>query len=126
VLSVLSEVQQVSAKLKDGTSGLVRWDYEGRIRKPDVLYLPDVPMEIKLHLGDSVLTTAYSFFPPDVMVGTISKSEIIRRNGKRLLQLKPATNFRNVQYVYVVENTMAPEQQSVEAQNSVKKEVKKK
>jgi rod shape-determining protein MreC len=126
VLSVLSEVQQVSAHLKDGTTGLVRWDYEGRIRKPDVLFMPEVPMEIPLHLGDSVYTTAYSFFPPDVMVGTISGSQIIKRTGKRLLQLRPATNFRNVEYVYVVENTMAPEQRAVEALNTVKKEERKK
>ncbi len=126
VLSVLSEKQQVSASLKDGTSGLVRWDYESRTRKPDVIYLPDMPMEVKLHLGDSVFTTSYSFFPPDVLIGTILRSEIIKRNGKRLLLLKPATNFRNVQYVYVVENAMAPEQRAVEALNNEQKEVKKK
>lgn len=126
VLSVLSEMQQVSVRLKDSTAGMVRWGYEKRIPRPDVLYMTDVPMEIKLHLGDSVFTTVNSFFPPDILVGTIARSERIQRTGKRLLLLKPATNFRNVPYVYVIENTMAPEQKALEAANTVKKEVKKK
>lgn len=126
VLSVLSEVQLVSSRLKDSTTGMVRWYYEGRVRKPDVLYMTDVPMEVKLHLGDTVYTTINSFFPRDIVVGTIARSERILSNGKRLLLLKPATNFRNVSYVYVIENKMLAEQQFVEALNTLKPAVKKK
>ncbi len=126
VLSVLSELQLVSVRLRDSTAGMMRWTYESRVPKPDVIYVTDVPMEIKLHLGDSVYTTVNSFFPPDVLVGTIARSERIQRSGKRLLLLKPATNFRNVPYVYVIENLMSPEQQAVEALNTTKKEGKKK
>ena len=120
VLSVLSDIQPVSSKLKDGTSGLTRWVFERRQRKPDVLYMPDVPREIPMRLGDSVYTTSYSFFPPDVLVGTIARVDIVKKTGKRLLTLKPATSFRNMQYVYVVENTMAAEQTALEAQNTQK------
>lgn len=121
VLSILSEIQPVSSKLKDGTTGLSKWVFEKRQPRPDIVYMADVPREIKLQIGDSVTTTSFSFFPPDVLVGTVVKSEIIRKTGKRLLSLKPATNFRNVQYVYVVGNTMAAEQQALEAQSDLKK-----
>jgi rod shape-determining protein MreC len=117
VLSVLSSVQTVSARLKDGTTGQVTWVYEGRAPKPDVLYMPDVPSEIPLHRGDSVWTTTYSFFPRDIMVGIIDNVLIVKKTGKRLLYLRPATNFRNMQYVYVVENTYQDEQKDLEKSN---------
>lgn len=121
VRSILSDLQPVSSRLKDGTTGIVRWNFEHRLRRPDALYMGDVPSEIKLHLGDSVFTTSYSFFPPDIMVGTISNSEIVKKTGKRLLTVRPATNFRNMQYVYVVENTMAKEQIDLEKKNNPEK-----
>lgn len=117
VLSVLSSVQTVSARLKDGTIGQVTWVFENRSPKPDVLYMPDVPGEIPLHRGDSVWTTTYSFFPPDILVGIIDNVLIVKKTGKRLLYLRPATNFRNMQYVYVVENTYQNEQKDLEKQN---------
>ena len=117
VLSVLSSMQTVSAHLKDGTTGQVTWVYEGVTPMPDRLYLPDVPGEIPMHLGDSVWTTTYSFFPPDVLIGTIEHVLIVKKTGKRVLHLKPATNFRNMMYVYVVENTFQNEQKLLEAEN---------
>ncbi|WP_276132904.1 rod shape-determining protein MreC [Polluticoccus soli] len=115
VLSVLSVKQQVSAKLKDGTVGYVSWSGE----RPDALVMKDVPQQIKVKKGDSVFTTSYSFFPQDVLVGTVVKTEPIKKNNLQLLHLRTATNFRNVQYVYVVENKMMPERKKLE--DSVKK-----
>lgn len=117
VLSVLSAVQTVSARLKDGTTGQVAWIHEGQTPRPDVLYMPDVPSEIPMRIGDSVWTTTYSFFPPDVLVGIIDKVLIVKKTGKRLLHLRPATNFRNMQYVYVVENAYQREQKELENLN---------
>ncbi len=118
VLSVLSSLQVVSAHLKDGTTGQVMWVWEGRPPKPDVLYMPDVPGEIPLRRGDSVWTTTYSFFPPDVLIGIVDNVQIVKKTGKRVLYLRPATNFRNMQYVYVVENTYQNEQKAVERLNA--------
>jgi rod shape-determining protein MreC len=117
VLSVLSNIQTVSARLKDGTSGQVTWVYEGTVGRPERLYLPEMPGETPMHLGDSVWTTTFSFFPPDVLIGTIEKVYKIAKTGKRVLLLKPSTNFRNMMYVYVVENTYQLEQKKLEAEN---------
>ncbi len=117
VLSVLSTLQTVSAQLPDGTAGQVTWTYNGYTPDADVLYMPDVPSQIPLHRGDIVTTTTYSFFPPEVPVGVVDSVVIIRKSGKRLLYLKPATNFRKLRYVYVVENSYNKEQHELEAKN---------
>lgn len=109
-LSVLSVKQQVSAKLKDGTVGHVTWEGD----KPDVMLMKDVPQQIKVKKGDTVYTTSYSFFPPDVMIGIVYKVEGIKKTTQQLLYLHTATNFRNLQYVYVVENKMLPERNQLE------------
>ncbi len=110
ILSVLNVKRKLSAKLRDGTMGSVMWE-EG---KPDVLILEDIPKEIKVYRGDSVFTTSYSFFPSDILIGTVDKMRINKKNNIQLLYLKSATNFRNLQYVYVVENTMAEERRKLE------------
>ena len=110
VLSVLNVKRKLSAKLKNGTLGSVMWE-EGR---PDVLVLEDIPKEIKTYRGDSVVTTSYSFFPPDILIGTVEKRRINKKNNIQLLYLKSATNFRNLQYVYVIENTMMEERRRLE------------
>lgn len=110
ILSVLNVKRKLSAKLKDGTMGSVSWE-EG---KPDVLILEDIPKEIKVYRGDSVFTTSYSFFPPNILLGTVERLRINRKNNIQILYLKSATNFRNLQYVYVVENTMVDERRKLE------------
>lgn len=115
VLSVLSQIQRVSAQLSDGTTGFVSWKEKG---SPDVLYMNDVPPEAPVKKGDSVITTSYSFFPPGVLVGTVKRILLVKSTNKRILELKPGANFRNLQYVYVVENSMALEQQALEAQKN--------
>ena len=117
ILSVLNVKRKLSAKLKDGTMGSVTWE-EG---KPDVLTLEDISKEIKVHRGDSVFTTSYSFFPPGVLIGTIERLRINKKTNIQILYLKSATNFRNLQYVYVVENTMMEERSKLEDSTKAKK-----
>lgn len=111
ILSILSGKQQVSAKLKDGTFKSTVWDNE----RPDVFQMRDMPPEIKIKKGDSVFTTSFgNTFPPDVLIGRVVAIEMNKKNGKQQLYLKPATNFRNLQYVYVLENIRTTEQKLLE------------
>lgn len=116
VLSVLSVKQKVSAKLKDGTTGYVEW--EGY--RPDVLVMKDVPQQVTVRKGDSVFTTSYSFFPPDVLIGRVQKVMRLKKNNLLLLYLQSGSNFRNMQYVYVVENKMMAERLVVEDSVNIK------
>lgn len=110
VISVLSDRQPVSGTLKDGTLGTVRWRYGS----PEELEMENIPGDLKIYRGDSVMTTAYSFAPPDIVIGRVEKLRRNRRNNTQTLILRPGVNFRKLRYVYVVENTLAEERQSVE------------
>lgn len=110
-ISVLSKKQQVSAKLKDGTIGYVSWDGID----PSRLQMRDVPNQIKVKKGDTVYTTEYSFFPANVPIGIVYKTTLIKSKNLQVLYLRPSVNFRNLQYVYIVENKMADERARLEA-----------
>jgi len=116
ILSILSVKQQVSARLKDGTFGYITWDGN----RPDVLMMRDVAQQIKVKTGDTIYTTSYSFFPPDIMMGTVLKTETLKKNNLQLLYVRPAANFRNLQYLYVVENKMDEERKILEDSVNVK------
>ncbi len=109
-ISVLSKKQQVSAKLKDGTVGYISWDG----KDPSQLMMRDVPNQIKVRKGDTVFTTEYSFFPANVRIGVVYKTTLIKSKNLQVLYLRPTANFRNLQYVYVVENKMAAERRGLE------------
>lgn len=110
VLSVLSKKQQVSARLKDGTVGYVSWSG----RQPNILQMKDVPNQISVNKGDTVFTTEYSFFPVSVPIGVVYKTELIASKNLQILYLRAATDFRKLQYVYVVENNMSEERKKLE------------
>ena len=117
VLSILSVKQKISGKLKDGTFSPVVWEGDN----PDILHMENVPQQIKIHKNDSVFTTSYSFFPSDVLIGTVWKTSKASKNNMQTLHLKSATNFRNLQYVYVIENKMAAERRQLEDSTKMKK-----
>ncbi len=117
LLSILSTKLKVSAKLKGGTNGFVVWDE----KSPDILTLVDVPQQVTVKKGDTVYTNNYSlYFPPDVMIGTVIKTEIIKKNAMQLILLRSSTNFHSLQYVYVVENKMAGEKKQLEDSSAKK------
>ena len=111
ILSVLNVKRKVSAKLKDGTTGFVSWENND----PNMLVLDDIPGEKKVYRNDSVFTTNYSLFPADVLIGTVWKRKINKKTNQQILFLRSATNFRNLQYVYVVEDKMKKEKMDLEA-----------
>jgi len=110
VLSILSSKQKVSAKLKNGTNGYIVWDE----KQPDVLLMTDVPQQVEVKKGDTVYTALFSIFSPDIMIGTVLKTEAVKKNSMQLIYLKSSTNFHNLQYVYVIENTMSAEKKVLE------------
>lgn len=110
VISVLSARQSVSARLKGRTIGNVEWDG----RNPDYMYMNKVPQEVKVFRGDSVLTTSYSFFPPDVLIGRVERIRTVKKDNSQTLILRSASNFRNLEYVYIVDNALLGERRNLE------------
>ena len=117
ILSVLSPKLKVSAKLKDGTNGFVIWDG----KDPAILTMTDVPQQVKVKKGDSVFTNNYSlYFPPDALIGTVVKVETVKKNALQLISVQSSTNFKNLQYVYVIENKMTEEKKQLEDSSAKK------
>jgi rod shape-determining protein MreC len=113
VASVLSD-RKVSTKLSDGTSNLITIWNPG---SPEFVVTEKVPLYIKVKKGDSVFTTGYSFFPENVLIGTVAKIDTVKATNAKNLKIKLSTNFRTLQYVYVVEDKMSEERRQLEAEN---------
>jgi rod shape-determining protein MreC len=108
VMSLLHVQQNVNATLKkSGDFGTIEWDG----KNPQLLTLKRIPNYNTVEIGDTVLTSSYSFnFPPGLMIGTIA--EIIKDKSTNFftLKVKPAANFFNLQQVFVIENLQYGEQ----------------
>ncbi len=112
VLSILNTRQRLSAKLTDGTTNFIYWEESGG---PDQLLMKITQPEIKVREGDSILTTSYStVFPADMLLGKVKKVFLVKKDNSRLLQIKPATNFHNMQYVYCIKNEYIEERRALE------------
>ena len=112
VMSMLHRQFKVVAKLKHGSeTGTIEWDGQS----PLFVTLRNIPKSAKVNKGDTVLTTQISsLFPANLMVGTVY--EIVPDNTSNfyILKIKPATNFSNIEYVYVVDNLQYDEQKRLE------------
>lgn len=101
VISLLNINQSVSAKIsRSGAFGPLIWDG----RSPDYALLTEIPQHIKIQVGDSVVTSGFSsLFPPDIPLGTIRKSKIIKGTHHQI-QVKFFQDFRTLRFVNVVIN----------------------
>lgn len=116
IVSVLSD-RKVSTKLSDGTSNLFTIWNPG---SPEYVVTEKVPLHIQVKKGDSVFTTGYSFFPENILIGTVAKIDTLKATNAKNLKVRLSTNFRNLQYVYVVSNEMSKERNTLEAGNKNK------
>ena len=107
-MSLLHVQQRVNAELKKtGDFGTLEWDGA----HPDRLILKGIPKSLFLKIGDTVVTSTYSFnFPPGKLLGTVSSLSTDKRTNFHVIDVKPAANFRNLQQVFVVENLQMDEQ----------------
>ena len=112
VMTLLHRQYKVVVKLKNGGErGTVEWDGIN----PMFVTLKDIPKSAKLKVGDSVVTSpTSSLFPGNLMVGTIAEMMDDKSSNFYTLKVKPATNFFNIEYVYVIANTQYIEQKRLE------------
>lgn len=115
VLSVLSEGRSYNAKLMDGTEELIHW-VPGTAR---TVVMRKIPKLVDVQIGDSVWTTGHSLFPENVLIGTVQDIEIDKKTNTQNLSIVLSTDFRKLQFVYVVENELGKERAALEAQNEV-------
>lgn len=111
IMSLLHRQNRVSSSLKKtGETGTVEWDG----KDPQVLTLRNIPKSAPVKVGDTVVTGINSSFPPGHTVGYVTAFESEPASNFYVISLRPATNFFNVQFVYVVKNLQKEEQDALE------------
>ncbi len=97
--SVLSNEFSVSSVTPDGTTSKVRW---GGIRDPYHAVLSGIPQSEKLKKGDTIVTSAYSKFPPNIMIGRVVQMQKGGSHSGSRYKIRLSTNFKKLDFVYVV------------------------
>jgi rod shape-determining protein MreC len=119
VMSVLHPNFAVVAALKKGgENGTVYWDGIS----PGFISMRNISRSANVVVGDTVITSQVtSLFPAKILVGTVA--EIVPDNTSNFynLKLRPATNFSNIEYAYVLDNLQLEEQKRLE--DSTRKKV---
>ena len=123
VMSLLHVQSSVSAAhQRSGTLGKVEWD----AKDPRFVLLKGVSRSVEVKVGDSVVTSRYSYnFPPNYLIGTVSAITNDPATGFYLLKVKTAVNFSTVQQVFVVENLLREEQLKLASETEKKMESQK-
>ena len=112
VMSLLHRQSRTSGKLKKTNDlGTVLWDGVS----PFYLTMTNLPKSVPVKVGDTVVTSQYSYlFPNGITIGKVD--EIINDPSSNFftLRLRPATDFFKLEYAYVVENLQKDEQKQLE------------
>jgi rod shape-determining protein MreC len=111
VMSLLHRQSNISAKLKKtGETGSIVWDGI----EPNVVVLKDIPKEVKITKGDSIITSGFSDkFPYGLLIGTVKEILSDKTTGAYTIKVKTAANFYTLQYVYIINNLQKQEPQQL-------------
>ncbi len=113
VQSVLHSESRFSASVDGGIGSLV-WD-EGSLNSK-IAILKDIPSHVKVKPNDPVTTSGYSLFPIGIQIGHVKRVGLKGGNSFLDIEVVLSTDFSSLQYVYVINNVLAREQQAIESQ----------
>ncbi len=111
IISILNRNFKLRVRLKRNKEyGLISWDGDD----PMHVNLNDIPVDVKVTVGDTVTTRgSNSRFPDNIIVGTVA--EVINETGNtQIIKVKLACNFSSVYFVHVIDNIYGEEQESLE------------
>jgi rod shape-determining protein MreC len=112
VISLLHDRWQISAKIKRGNiDGFIKWDGKNP-RNAELLH---VGRHHKLKINDTVVTSGYSaYFPEGITIGTIQSYEVDQGQPSYKITVELSTDFSKLSYVYLIENNLKIEKDSLE------------
>lgn len=112
ITSILHSQFMVSSRLvRSGEIGPVRW----QSKDPSLVSMMDVSRYKKVMMGDSAVTSNFnSVFPPGIMVGTVKSVRIRPDQTFYDIDLNVATDFASLSYVYIVQNRLKDEQETLQ------------
>lgn len=111
VMSLLNKHTRISGRIvKNNQMGTIVWN------GVDHLYgtLTDIPAHVKIAKGDTIVSSGFSYiFPAGLMIGTISDFRVEQGDHFYVIPFRFSVDFNTLQYVYVVNNLMKNEQDSL-------------
>lgn len=110
-MSLLNLDFRLSARFrKNGYFGSLNWEGLNK----SVMSLDEIPHHLQVNIGDTIETSGFSaFFPADLMVGVVSRFD--EKDGDFYnIDVKLATDFHNLTYVYIIGNLKRYEQITLE------------
>ncbi len=112
VISFLHKDSYVSAQLNSSKEfGSLVWDG----LNPKFAYLKDIPTHVKVKVGDSVSTTGFSQkYPKEIFIGRVIKCDLNSGDNFYDIKIALSTNFSTLRNVYIVEDNLAEEINSIE------------
>jgi len=114
VQSLLHKDSQFSAMLANNKEiGSIEWGDE---LNPHKGVLKDVSNNALPKIGEAVVTSGYSLFPEGIPIGKISSLHTKAGGYALNMEVTLAVDFTKLQYVDVVDNKFAKEQEGLEAQ----------
>lgn len=115
IQSILHEDTRITASI-EGTPyfGPLIWQGDD----PGLVTLTDIPNQFNLKQKAKVVTSGLGvIFPKGILIGTVLKAGVKGEGSFLDISVKLATRFYSLQYVYIIKNNFAAEQQSLESQN---------
>jgi rod shape-determining protein MreC len=111
VISVLNSKTRISSMIKkNGYFGSTIWSGGS----PQTGSLLDIPSHAKVAIGDTIVTTSFSLYPQNIMVGKVAELGTSGESFKEI-KVKLSTDFQNISYVYIVRNLLKTERDTLEA-----------
>ena len=112
IMSVLNLDFRLSAKFKKNEYfGSLVWE-NGNFR---VAKLHEIPYHVNVKIGDTIVTNSFSnIFPSGIPICVVSK--FTKSGGENFydIDITLSTDFKNVSHVYVINNLMKQERESIE------------
>ncbi|MDR1760932.1 MAG: rod shape-determining protein MreC [Bacteroidales bacterium] len=116
VMSVLHAQYRVSAKFKNSNYfGSLYWQGENY----QIASLTEIPFHVKFDIGDTLVTNEFSnIYPGDIMIGTVKSFNTSESDNFYGIDVELATDFKKLEYVFVVYNLFKKERENLESLNN--------
>ena len=102
VISILNTNLNINAKLNNTNFfGVLNWNGSNS----NILQLSDLPKQINISIGDTIITGGNSLiFPMGIPIGIVSSYKLDNTQNYIEAQIKLFNDMTNLNYVYIVKN----------------------
>lgn len=113
ITSILHSQYMISTKLlRSGEQGTAKWENSNI---PSIIQLKDISRYKTIFKGDTAVTSDQNaVFPPGVQVGRVKNFKVAPDQAFFEIDLELSTDFSKISYVYLVENKLLDQQQSLQ------------